>query len=402
MVKHCIGQREYDRRLEIIRQSMAQRRLDALYLTGSPRVFYATGYHYWATRPQGCLITQDAITHFIPAMEAQRLKERWPRFQEVVTYFEYPVKNKPHEVIDKLAQLFKDKGLDDKKIGIDGPLLIAMPDFSPPSIEKKLPKAQFISSGDIIDDMRIVKTPEEIAMIEEAAKWCNLAHSFLHDIVEPGVSELEASLRASYEATSVMLKTLGPEYDTFDPGSITPARVMFHAGRRTAYPHAYNWNRTVRAGDVLATNANARIGGYRNHLERSMFVGEPSERHRKYFTLMLRAQDAAFEAMRPGAKASDVHRAVVKTIRDEGYDPDALLLHRTGRGLGLSGYEPPTLIDGDDTILKPGMVFHVEPGIYLPECSFRHCDTIVVTEDGCRDVDYYPRELEDLIIQTKR
>ena len=394
-----ISDKEYARRLAQIREEMSTRGLDALYLTSSVRVFYATGYHYYATRPQGCLIPLDGeVTNFIPVMEKQRLSERWPQFTDIVTYFEYPVKNKPHEVIDILAQLFKDRGLDDKRIGIDGPPLITMPDFRPPSLSGKLPRMELIPAGDVIDDMMIVKSREEIGLIEEAAKWCNLAHGILHDYIEPGASELEVSSRASYEATALMLKALGPEYETYDAGTITPARAMFHAGRRSAYPHAYNWNRSLRVGDVIATNASARIGGYKNHIERSMILGEPTERQRRYFDLMLKAQDAAFESIKPYAKASKVHKAVRKVIRDEGYDPDALLLHRSGRGLGLSGYEPPTLIDGDDTVLRPGMVFHVEPGIYLPEYSFRHCDTIVVTDEGCRDLDCYPRDLESLII----
>ena len=394
-----ISDKEYARRLAQIREEMSARGLDALDLTSSVRVFYATGYHYYATRPQGCLIPLDGeVTNFIPVMEKQRLSERWPQFTDIVTYFEYPVKNKPHEVIDILAQLFKDRGLDDKRIGIDGPPLITMPDFRPPSLSGKLPRMELIPAGDVIDDMMIVKSREEIGLIEEAAKWCNLAHGILHDYIEPGASELEVSSRASYEATALMLKALGPEYETYDAGTITPARAMFHAGRRSAYPHAYNWNRSLRVGDVIATNASARIGGYKNHIERSMILGEPTERQRRYFDLMLKAQDAAFESIKPYAKASKVHKAVRKVIRDEGYDPDALLLHRSGRGLGLSGYEPPTLIDGDDTVLRPGMVFHVEPGIYLPEYSFRHCDTIVVTDEGCRDLDCYPRDLESLII----
>ena len=394
-----ISDKEYARRLAQIREEMSARGLDALYLTSSVRVFYATGYHYYATRPQGCLIPLDGeVTNFIPVMEKQRLSERWPQFTDIVTYFEYPVKNKPHEVIDILAQLFKDRGLDDKRIGIDGPPLITMPDFRPPSLSGKLPRMELIPAGDVIDDMMIVKSREEIGLIEEAAKWCNLAHGILHDYIEPGASELEVSSRASYEATALMLKALGPEYETYDAGTITPARAMFHAGRRSAYPHAYNWNRSLRVGDVIATNASARIGGYKNHIERSMILGEPTERQRRYFDLMLKAQDAAFESIKPYAKASEVHMTVRKVIRNEGYEPDALLLHRSGRGLGLSGYEPPTLIDGDDTVLRPGMVFHVEPGIYLPEYSFRHCDTIVVTDEGCRDLDCYPRDLESLII----
>ena len=313
---------------------------------------------------------------------------------------EYPLKDLPDLVHEALARMFRDRGLSDKRIGYDGSGMMPMPDLTPPSIQEVLPKADLIPIAGILDNIMMIKSKAEIALIEEAAKWCHLTHSILHDIIAPGESELELSARASYEATALMLKTLGSEYDTYDAGTITPARVMFHAGRRSAYPHAYNQNRIVREGDVLGTNGGARIGGYKNHIERSMIVGKPNARQTRYFNLMLKSQDAAFEAMKPGIKAQDVHKAIVKTIRGEGYDPDTLTLHRSGRGLGLSGYEPPTIYYGDDTLLRPGMVFHVEPGIYLPEYSFRHCDTIVITEDGCRDLDYYPRDLESMTIEV--
>lgn len=401
MVKLYISRKEYERRLEKIKEEISQRELDALYLTNHNRIFYATGYHYTATRPQGCLIPAEGdLMLLVPKMEEQRVKEKWPWLKDVVVYFEYPVKNRPEEVIDTLTQALKERKLDDKRIGVDGPALLSVADFRAPSLSDKLHHAEIVYAGDIIDEMRMVKSEEELALIEEASKWCNLAHTLLQEYIEPGVSELEISSRASHEATITMLKTLGPDYEPLGLMWNT-ARARFKAGPRTAYPHGYLSNRKVKVGDVLVTSASARVGGYNNHLERTMFVGEPSTKQKKYFNLMLKAQDAAFKSLKPGVKACDIHLAVRKTIKNEGYDPDVLMLHRTGRGMGLDGYEPPTLIDGDDTLLRSGMVFHVEPGIYLVDCCFRHCDSVCVTENGCVDLDYYPRDLESLTIPIK-
>jgi Xaa-Pro dipeptidase len=398
MVKLYISGKEYKRRLEKVREEILKRGLDALYLTNHNRIFYTTGYHYVATRPQGLLIPSDGdLMLFVPKLEEARAKEMVPWIRDVVVYFEYPVKNRPHEVLDLLVEAFKERKLEDKRIGIDGPALLPVPDFQAPSLNEKLPHAKITYAGDIIDNMRMVKSDEEIALIEEAAKWSNLAHTLLQEYIEPGVSELEVSARASYEATSIMLKTLGSDYEPLGLMWNT-VRARFKAGPRTAQAHGYLRNRKVRVGDVVETSASARVGGYFNHLERTMIVGKPSERQKKYFNLMLKAQDTAFESLKPGEKASSVHLAVRETIKREGYDPDILMHHRTGRGIGLDDYEPPTLIDGDDTILQSGMVFHVEPGIYLPECCFRHCDTVCVTEEGFRDLDYYPRDLDSLTI----
>ncbi|MEM2991004.1 MAG: Xaa-Pro peptidase family protein, partial [Halobacteria archaeon] len=301
-------------------------------------------------------------------------------------------------VLDVLVKAFKERGLEDKVIGVDGPALLPVPDFQPPSLSDVLQTAKIRYAGDIVDNLRMIKSEEELALIEEAAKWSNLAHTLLQEYIEPGVSELEVSARASYEATSIMLKTLGPEYEPLGLMWNT-VRARFKAGPRTAHAHGYLRNRKVRLGDIVETSASARVGGYFNHLERTMIVGKPSEKQKKYFNLMLKAQDTAIENLKPGARASDVHLAVRETIRKEGYDPDILMHHRTGRGLGLDDYEPPTLIDGDDTVLERGMVFHVEPGIYLHDGCFRHCDTICITEDGCRDLDYYPRDLDSLTIK---
>ncbi len=168
----------------------------------------------------------------------------------------------------------------------------------------------------------------------------------------------------------------------------------------SAIPHSISIKRKIREGDVVVTGAGADIGGYSSELERTMIIGQPTEKQRRYFEVMLKAQDAGLKAFKPGAKCSDVDKASRKVIEKAGYE--ALIRHHTGHGLGLEGHEPPWLDIGDDTIMKPGMVFSCEPGIYKPGyAGFRHSDTVVITEDGSEILTYYPRDLESLTISTR-
>jgi Xaa-Pro aminopeptidase len=150
-------------------------------------------------------------------------------------------------------------------------------------------------------------------------------------------------------------------------------------------------------GDVLVTGATAPVWGYLSELERTMVIGPPSDEQRRLFEHMVALQDIAFRAIRPGARCSDVDRAVRAYF--EQHDLMSHWRHHTGHAIGLRYHEGPFLDTGDDTEIVPGMVFTVEPGLYSPELGgFRHSDTAVVTEDGIELVTYYPRDLESLTI----
>ena len=160
-------------------------------------------------------------------------------------------------------------------------------------------------------------------------------------------------------------------------------------------------NRKVQIGDSIETAASATVGGYSNHLERTMFMGEPNEKQKKYFDIMLRGQNAAIESCKPGAKCSEVYKAAIDVFKNAGLDVDRVVQHRIGHGMGLDDCEPPTLVNGSEERLKVGMVFTIEPGIYIDGyAGFRHCDTIIVTAEGCEDADYYPRDIESLTIRN--
>ena len=161
-------------------------------------------------------------------------------------------------------------------------------------------------------------------------------------------------------------------------------------------PHAFVAGDGIKKGDVLVSFAAADVDGYQSELERTMIAGEPAQAQERAFAAMLALQTRAIETMAPGVPAGEVELAVVRLAEELGVK-DALR-HHVGHAIGLGAHEAPFLDRGDEAILEPGMVFTVEPGVYLKELGgFRHSDTVVITEEGCRVMTDYPRALKDLI-----
>jgi Xaa-Pro dipeptidase len=162
-------------------------------------------------------------------------------------------------------------------------------------------------------------------------------------------------------------------------------------------PHALANNIVFQIGDVLVTGAGAPVWGYNSELERTMILGRPSEAQTRMFNHMLDLQQTAFAALKPGNRCCDVDLAVKNYF--EKHDLNDYWRHHSGHSIGLREHEAPFLDVGDTTEIKPGMVFTVEPGLYVPQLGgFRHSDTVVITEDSIEILTYYPRNLESLTI----
>jgi len=401
MVKIAISEEEYKRRINNVLEELARRKLDALYLTSGTSFLYLTGYSYIQTeRPAALIIlVEGEITFMGPALETDHVPLKTKLVKNIKTYSDYPGEKHP---IEHFATFLKELGLNDKKIGIDNMAGAAgIWGYKGPKIIEKLPSAKFVEAKDIVESMRLIKSREEIELIIESAKWGNLAHSLLQAYTEPGLWDLEISMRASHEASIAMKRALGPDYEPCKWGE-SPAGAGFRGqvGPMSAIPHAISTKRMIKVGDVIISGASADVGGYCSELERTMIVGEPTETQRRYFEVMLKAQDAALAGFRPGARCSDVDKVTLKVFQKAGYG--GLIRHHSGHGLGLEGHEPPWLDVGDDTVMMPGMVFSCEPGIYKPGyAGFRHSDTVVITEEGAEIVTYYPQDLESLTIRKK-
>ena len=397
MVKFSLSEREYERRVEKVRKVLRRRRLDALYLTNSTSIFYLTGYSFITTeRPAALIIPLDGkITFMGPLLEKDHVPLKTRIIEDVKTYVDYPGEKHP---IDYFADFLKEMKLANKRIGIDNKAGAAgIWGYRGPPITKKLRGAKFVDMKDLIPSMRLIKSEEEITLIRESAKWANLAHSLLQEYTEEGLWDVEVALAATYEASTIMKKTLGPEYEPLRRSVPVSAGFRGQVGEMSAIPHSMATKRVIRKGDVVVTGASADVGGYSCELERTMIVGKPTAKQKRYFNVMVKAQEAAFNTFKPGVKCSEIDKATIRVFKKAGLMH--LVKHHSGHGLGLEGHEPPWLDIGNDEPLKAGMVVSCEPGIYETGfAGFRHSDTVLITEDGAEIITYYPRDLDSLTV----
>jgi len=401
VAKIALSQSEFESRVQKIRGEIAKRQLDALYLTSDTSIVYATGFSHISTeRPAALVIPLDGEIVFMgPVIERDHIKATAPLIRHVYSYLDYPGETHP---MDLFASWLKEIGLGDKSIGIDNPAGASGKwGYTGPPISEKLPEAKFVKAKDIVETLRLIKSDEEIALLKESAKWAGLAHSFLQKFTKPGLWDVEISLRASLEASKEMKRKLGLKYEQTRWGlASATANYRGQVGEGSSVPHAISIRRKVRKGDVLVTGAGADVGGYSAELERTMVLGKPTEKQRKYFEIMVKMQDAALRAFGPDVKCSDVDKATVNVAKEEGVAE--YLLHHTGHGIGLEGHEPPWLDKGNDELLKRGMVVSCEPGIYIPGyAGFRHSDTVLITKQGAELITSYPRDLKSLTIPAK-
>ena len=396
-MKLSISESEYKSRIENVRKVLQRRNLDALYLTNATSIFYLTGYSFISTeRPAALIIPLDGkITFMGPLLEKDHVPIKTKLIEEVKTYLDYPGEKHP---IEHFAEFLKEMGLAKKRIGIDNKAgTSAMWGYKGPPITRKLPEAKFVDMADLVPKMRLVKSSAEIALMKESAKWANLAVSLLQEYVTEGAWDVEVALAASLDASGIMKKTLGVGYEPLR--SIFPVSAGFRGqiGEMSAIPHAIGTGRRIRDGDVIIAEASVEIGGYSCELERTMIVGKPSAKQKRYFQVMTKAQEAAIQKIRDGVECSEVDKASINVFKKAGLIH--LVRHHTGHGLGLEGHEPPWLDIGNKEKLRAGMVVSCEPGIYETGfAGFRHSDTVLVTKHGCELLTYYPRDLESLTI----
>jgi len=389
-----IGNAELDSRVERITQAIAEKEAQAAIFFNTTSIFYLSHFYFIATeRPAALVVTREGkTTLFVPRLEEEHVGVV-AHVGRAVSYPEYP--SDLHPML-RFAALLKEMGLERAHFLSDAPGYASGWGYAGPALAEVLPQARFSAIPKLVEGHRVIKSQAEIALIRESCKWGNLAHELLQQYCAPGLSELEVEQQASQEATRAMFDTYGRLYRPLGPVAVY-AGFRGQVGANAALPHAVTINARMQPGDVLVTGAYSAIGGYVSELERTMFVGEPGTEQRRLFDLMVLLQEVAFEAIRPGVPCSAVDQAVRAVYEREKLWP--YWRHHVGHALGLLAHEAPFFDIGDTTLIEPGMVFSVEPGLYVPGLGgYRHSDTVLVTETGLEMLTYYPRDLESLII----
>ena len=373
---------------------LAERRSRLLEHAGMPVVLfdqayiqYYLGFNFLSNERPVVVIVGDELTAFVPRFEVERTEEEG-RFDRVEQYPEYPGPEHPMKLLARLldGDVAADQDGYSGILGYEGPALSEVTGRAVKTL------------GSFIESCMRRKSPAEVELIRESARWCEHAHRLLQQYSVAGATEAEASLRAGHEATLAFLEAVGPEYagQLGSQDGVT-AGYRGQIGRRSAWAHAVAHNIRFEPGDMLVTETAAPIWGYNAELERGMVVGEPTDEQRELHAHTVAMQQVAFDAFRPGITCGDVDQAVFDYLDEHGIRD--LWRQHTGHGIGLRNHESPFLDVGDHTPVEPGMVFTIEPGVYKEGLGgFRHSDTIVVTEDGLEILTDYPRDLESLTI----
>lgn len=235
-----------------------------------------------------------------------------------------------------------------------------------------LPAATFGLASEVLSDLRCRKDAAELEAMRAAASVADETVRDLRELGEAVVGMTEAELARKIES---LLEQNGGTGVSFEP--------ITGSGPNGAKPHHNHGERTIEPGDPVVLDFGTRVDHYPSDQTRTLvFGGEPSATFRTVHDVVREALEAGVGAVEPGVRAGEVDAAARAVIEDAGYG-DAFI-HRTGHGVGLDVHEEPFIVSESERVLEPGMVFSVEPGIYLPgEFGVRIEDLVVVTDDGC-------------------
>jgi Xaa-Pro dipeptidase len=379
-------------RRERLLEHVRGEQLTGYVLFGADYVRYYTAFEFLATERPVAVIgnTAGELAVFVPEFEVERVREE-TAFERVASYPEYPGREHPMLLLARVladmgvAALGADENGYPGILGYDGPPL------------SEVTGHLVTRLGPFVESMMVRKSAAEVELIRESARWCEHAHRLLQEYSRPGATEAEASLRAGQEATLAMLEAL-PGYAGQQASSDgVTAGYRGQIGRRSAWAHAVAHNIPFEAGQVLVTESAAPIWGYNAELERALVVGPPTDDMRRLFDHTVAAQQVAFDALRPGVTCADVDGAVLRYFEEN--DLLSYWRQHVGHAIGMRNHEAPFLDVGDHTVVEPGMVFTIEPGLYADGLGgFRHSDTVVVTEDGIDVLTDYPRDIDSLTI----
>lgn len=389
-----ISQVEFKSRSQLLLESVRRRKLNGVVLFDSQYILYYTGFAFIPTeRPIAWAMNARGRTAlFVPRLEVEHAKAN-ALIDQVDHYLEYPLDPHPMQLFKKTLQSLSMK----QKVAADTDGYPWIFGYRGPTLSE-LTGASVELVKALIEDQLMIKSPAEVNLLRESCKWGHLAHQLLQRYTRVGRTETEVSDRAGSEATRAMLDSIGPLYRGQSPyyaGAVAGYRGQI--GRTSAIPHALANNITFQPGDTLVTGASAPVWGYHSELERTMFLGKPSAHQKRLFEHMVALQDTAFGAMGPGKPCSQVDKAVRAYFKK--HDLMDYWRHHTGHAIGLRYHEGPFLDAGDATLMKPGMVFTVEPGLYSATWGgFRHSDTVLITDDGIEMLTYYPRDLASLTL----
>ncbi|MCR4425917.1 MAG: Xaa-Pro peptidase family protein [Firmicutes bacterium] len=366
---------------------LARSGLAAIIVAKPENAIYISGFH-----PMGSRSIRDRLSYvvyfsdpdaspvaIVPSADLRHTRElSWIPSENIVGYTEFKTDNDSGLITDKykyIAQVLHERGLESGTIGVEqGFLPVDVLD----RIRAVAPSASFKDCTGLLKSARAVKMAEEIRRLRRAEEATEKGCRRMIELAAAGHTEIRVASEG--RATSLL------------DGAETIGFTMVGGGTRSAFVHNNPRDERIRPGEVFRFDFGAIYDGYWGDLARTFVFGrKPTAEQQKVYDTILKTQETALAALRPGATADEVYRKAVEAGRT--IDP-SLRREHVGHGVGLEVHEEPLLRAGNEMVIEPGMVICVEAGKYVPDLGgFQVEDTVIITETGVEVLSSMPKQL---------
>jgi len=374
--------KEHENRLKKCQSLMEKQGFDVLILSQASNFFYMTGYRtqlfFTQFRPFICIVPKEGLPAMVvPSLEGKSAEaEAW--FDEIHLWGLGGETENPVQLINKY---FRDKKLLNATIGmeLDMGQRPGMLQVEIEALYKDLSQCKFKSCSEMMWKLRSVKSKKEIEFMRESCRISEKGFEIFAERAKEGMTEREA-----YKIIAQTMLAEGAELEGF----LAVISGVDHYQLANPWPT----DRKFKKGDMVICDYGCVYKEYFTDLTRSLFIGPISDRQKELFEAAFEAHKAAVKVIKPKVAVGEIDKAAMQKIEDMGYLH--LIRHRSGHSIGMELHELPSISSDNTTILEPGMVFCVEPGIYdLSAGKFRIEDEIVVTETGFEYLSNHPKEL---------
>lgn len=355
--------------LHRIKKSFLQTGLDALVIANASNRRYLSGF----TGSSGLLLlTKEADILLTDFRYIEQAKVQAADFL-IVRY--------DKSMYEKLGELAESYGL--KKIGLEknDTTLGAYEEY-----KRNLPAIEFVPMINPCEALRQVKSQQELGLLKKAIEIADKTFLHITGILRAGLKESEIGLEIEF-----FMRRIGAQKEAFE--------TIVASGERSALPHGVATEKAINMGDLVTLDFGAVYEGYHSDITRTLVVGQPTSRQEEIYRLVLKAQETVIQEIGPGLTASAADAIAREIISEAGFGDN--FGHGLGHGVGLDIHEGPRLSSWDETVLEPGMVVTVEPGVYISGWGgVRIEDIVVVTARGCEILTKSPKEFSNMMIMN--
>lgn len=367
-----IGGVNMNQRLTKLQSWMRENDIEVSFLTSSENVFYLSGYY---TNPHERLLalavfqTEEPFL-VCPAMEVPDAKRSgWDH--EILGYsdIENPWEMILNSINNRIKSVSK-AAIEKEHMNVE----------RYEHLSKLFPQAAFVSAEEKLRMLRMIKDAKELKIIEEACALADFAVEFGASEIKEGKTELEI-----LNALEYALKQKGVTEMSFS--------TMVLTGANAASPHGNPGETKIQKGDLVLFDLGVVVDRYCSDITRTVAYGDIDDKQKDIYDTVLKAQLAAIEVSKPGVTAAEVDLTARRIISDAGYGE--YFPHRLGHGLGISVHEYPSLTETNPLIIEEGMIYTIEPGIYVPNVAgVRIEDDIYISGDGAKVLTKFPKDLQ--------